>query len=120
MSSPGATTSSAAKSAHPPKNGLPRLGRHDPASPRGAVVAIRIPLGQRAASHNPGRGVKRPKANNGEGKTPALGDHQARDLLVAPGKDTVAGEETINKCAAPQQEAALAKSPTASSVARRR
>jgi site-specific recombinase XerD len=41
--------------------------------------------------------VKRPKAESGEVKTPALGDHQARDLLVAPGKDTAAGDETIKE-----------------------
>jgi site-specific recombinase XerD len=50
-----------------------------------------------AVSHNPVKGVKRPKAESGEGKTPALGDHQARDLLVAPGKDTEPGEETIKE-----------------------
>jgi integrase/recombinase XerD len=50
-----------------------------------------------AVTHNPVKGVKRPKAESGEGKTPALGDHQARDLLVAPGKDTAAGEETIKE-----------------------
>jgi integrase/recombinase XerD len=50
-----------------------------------------------AVSHNPVKGVKRPRAENGEGKTPALGDHQARELLVAPGKDTAAGEETIKE-----------------------
>jgi integrase/recombinase XerD len=42
-----------------------------------------------AVSHNPVKGVKRPKVESGEGKTPALGDHQARDLLVAPGAETV-------------------------------
>src|SRR5437868_3089924 len=42
-----------------------------------------------AVTHNPVKGVKRPKAESGEGKTPALGDHQARDLLVAPGEETV-------------------------------
>src|SRR5712672_3297293 len=42
-----------------------------------------------AVTHNPVKGVKRPKAESGEGKTPALGDHQARDLLVAPGAETV-------------------------------
>jgi integrase/recombinase XerD len=47
-----------------------------------------------AVTHNPVKGVKRPRAESGEGKTPALGDHQARDLLVAPGKDTPAGKET--------------------------
>src|SRR5271154_2872910 len=50
-----------------------------------------------AVSHNPVKGVKRPKAESGEGKTPALGDHQARDLLVAPGKDTEPGEEETIK-----------------------
>jgi site-specific recombinase XerD len=50
-----------------------------------------------AVTHNPVKGVKRPKAESGEGKTPALGDHQARDLLVAPGRDTAAGEETIKE-----------------------
>ena len=50
-----------------------------------------------AVTHNPVKGVKRPRAESGEGKTPALGDHQARDLLVAPGKDTAADEETIKK-----------------------
>ncbi len=42
-----------------------------------------------AVTHNPVKGVKRPKAESGEGKTPALGDHQARDLLVAPAADTL-------------------------------
>jgi integrase/recombinase XerD len=42
-----------------------------------------------AVSHNPVKGVKRPKAESGEGKTPALGDHHARELLVAPGDETV-------------------------------
>src|SRR5580692_34179 len=50
-----------------------------------------------AVTHNPVKGVKRPRAESGEGKTPALGDHQARDLLVAPGKDTAVGEETIKQ-----------------------
>ena len=46
-----------------------------------------------AVTHNPVKGVKRPRAESGEGKTPALGDHQARELLAAPGKETEAGEE---------------------------
>jgi integrase/recombinase XerD len=50
-----------------------------------------------AVTHNPVKGVKRPRAESGEGKTPALGDHQARDLLVAPGKDTADDEETIKE-----------------------
>ncbi len=42
-----------------------------------------------AITHNPVKGVERPKAESGEGKTPALGDHQARALLVAPQADTI-------------------------------
>ena len=36
-----------------------------------------------AVTHNPVKGVERPKTESGEGKTPAIGDHQARDLLAA-------------------------------------
>ncbi len=42
-----------------------------------------------AVTHNPVKGVERPKAESGEGKTPALGDHQARELLAAPQTDTI-------------------------------
>ena len=42
-----------------------------------------------AVTHNPVKGVKRPRAESGEGKTPAIGDHQARELLAAPGAETV-------------------------------
>ena len=37
-----------------------------------------------AVTHNPVKGVKRPVVETYEGKTPALGDHQARSLLDAP------------------------------------
>jgi integrase/recombinase XerD len=37
-----------------------------------------------SVTHNPVHGVERPKSESGEGKTPALGDHQARKLLDAP------------------------------------
>lgn len=40
-----------------------------------------------AVTHNPVKGVKRPKVDSGEGRTPALGDHQARELLDAPEGD---------------------------------
>src|SRR3954447_17779668 len=40
--------------------------------------------GRNAVTHNPVKGVERPKAESGEGKTPAIGDHQARKLLTAP------------------------------------
>ena len=42
-----------------------------------------------AVSQNPVKGVKRPKAQSGEGTTPTIGDHQARQLLAAPAKETV-------------------------------
>src|SRR3984957_20094905 len=42
-----------------------------------------------AVTHNPVKGVERPKVESGEGKTPALGDHQARKLLDAPTDDTI-------------------------------
>src|SRR3954453_21522958 len=44
--------------------------------------------GRNAVTHNPVKGVERPKAETGEGKTPALGDHQARKLLAAPADDS--------------------------------
>jgi site-specific recombinase XerD len=42
-----------------------------------------------AVTHNPVKGVERPRVDSGEGKTPALGDHQARKLLAAPATDTI-------------------------------
>jgi integrase/recombinase XerD len=42
-----------------------------------------------AVTHNPVKGVKRPVSETNEGKTPALGDHQARKLLDAPAGDTL-------------------------------
>lgn len=41
---------------------------------------------------NPVKGVKRPKSTSGEGKTPAIGDHQARSLLEAPDATTLQGQ----------------------------
>jgi site-specific recombinase XerD len=45
-----------------------------------------------AVTHNPVKGVKRPKVESYEGKTPALGDAQARALLNAPGAHTEKGK----------------------------
>lgn len=45
-----------------------------------------------AVTHNPVRGVKRPKAETSEGKTPTLGDAQARALLDAPPAGTLKGK----------------------------
>src|SRR3954449_12421496 len=44
--------------------------------------------GRNAVTHNPVKGVERPKAETAEGKTPAIGDHQARKLLAAPADDS--------------------------------
>lgn len=44
-----------------------------------------------AVVHNPVKGVKRPKVDSYEGKTPALGNHQARKLLETPASDTLKG-----------------------------
>ncbi|SOS30080.1 integrase (plasmid) [Pseudomonas cerasi] len=43
------------------------------------------------AGGNPVHGVKRPKNETNEGKTPALGDDQAKRLLDAPDTETVKG-----------------------------
>ena len=45
-----------------------------------------------AVTHNPVRGVRRPAVDMLEGKTPALGDAQARRLLDAPPSDTLKGK----------------------------
>jgi integrase/recombinase XerD len=42
-----------------------------------------------AVTHNPVKGVERPRMESGDGKTPALGNHQARELLAAPRADTL-------------------------------
>ena len=44
-----------------------------------------------AVPHNPVDGVRRPGEGANEGKTPALGDHQARSLLDAPDAGTIKG-----------------------------
>jgi len=43
------------------------------------------------AGGNPVHGVKRPRIETSEGKTPALGDHQAKALLEAPAASTTKG-----------------------------
>jgi integrase/recombinase XerD len=45
-----------------------------------------------AVTHNPVKGVKRPSVEGYEGKTPALGDHQARQLLDAPDSASLKGK----------------------------
>ena len=45
-----------------------------------------------AVTHNPVKGIKRPKVETYEGKTPALSDDQARMLLKSPNTETVKGK----------------------------
>ncbi len=45
-----------------------------------------------AITHNPVKGVARPKEGANEGKTPAVSDAQARRLLAAPATDTLKGK----------------------------
>jgi site-specific recombinase XerD len=45
-----------------------------------------------AITHNPVKGVKRPAVESQEGKTPALGDYEARKLLAAPDAGTLKGK----------------------------
>ena len=45
-----------------------------------------------AVTHNPVKGVKRPRAESGEGRTGALGDHQVRQLLAAADDETLKGK----------------------------
>jgi site-specific recombinase XerD len=45
-----------------------------------------------AVTHNPVKGVKRPRAEANEGKTPALGDLQARKLLAKPKETSLKGK----------------------------
>jgi site-specific recombinase XerD len=45
-----------------------------------------------AVNFNPVKGAKRPPVESYEGKTPALGDHQARALLAAPDASTLKGK----------------------------
>jgi integrase/recombinase XerD len=95
-------------------------GRHEPAElrtiARAHVIAWRKDMEERKLSHatvrrklsaisslfeylcernavlgNPVDGVKRPKINGNEGSTPALGDEQAKRLLLAPAPDTLKG-----------------------------
>ncbi len=47
---------------------------------------------QNAVTHNPVKGVKRPRVESQTGKTPALSNAQARQLLAAPPADTLKGK----------------------------
>jgi site-specific recombinase XerD len=45
-----------------------------------------------AVTHNPVKGIKRPSVEGYQGKTPAIGDHQARSLLVSPNNALLKGK----------------------------
>jgi integrase/recombinase XerD len=66
-----------------------------PASIRRKLSALSSPFDylceRNAVLGNPVDGVKRPRANNNEGTTPAMGDAQLRRLLEAPAPDTLKG-----------------------------
>lgn len=69
---------------------------HAPASIRRKLAAVSSLFDylceRNAVADNPVRGVERPLANANEGKTPAIGDAQARALLEAPPADTLKGK----------------------------
>ena len=45
-----------------------------------------------AVTHNPVKGIKRPSVEGYQGKTPAIGDHQARGLLESPKNVSLKGK----------------------------
>lgn len=66
---------------------------HSPATIRAKLSALsslfEYLCEKNSITHNPVKGVERPAADNNEGKTPAIGDAQARRLLEAPQGDTL-------------------------------
>ena len=77
-------------------DGLPMFRSPAPATIRRKLSALASLFNalceKNAVLLNPVLGVKRPKADNNEGKTPALGDGQVLALLNAPPKDTLKGK----------------------------
>ena len=69
---------------------------HSPATIRAKLSALsslfEYLCEKNSITHNPVKGVKRPSASSNEGKTPAIGDAQARRLLEAPDPDTLKGK----------------------------
>lgn len=70
--------------------------QHSPATIRAKLSALsslfEYLCEKNSVPHNPVKGVKRPSAEGSEGKTPAIGDAQARRLLEAPDPETVKGK----------------------------
>jgi integrase/recombinase XerD len=57
-----------------------------------------------AVTRNPVKGVERPRSESGEGKTPAIGDHQARELLAAPPDDAMKSRCAVRGSQTPRRE----------------
>jgi site-specific recombinase XerD len=72
------------------------IGAKAPATVRRQIAAVsslyEYLCDQNAVASNPVAGVKRPKEGANQGKTPAIGDKQARALLAAPQATTLAGK----------------------------
>jgi integrase len=68
------------------QRGLGSTVRHRLASPASLFEYL---CNKNAVTHNPVKGVERPKTESGEGKTPAIADHRARNLLEAPQGDDI-------------------------------
>ncbi|MBI5934725.1 MAG: tyrosine-type recombinase/integrase [Chloroflexi bacterium] len=66
---------------------------HSPATIRAKLSALsslfEYLCEKNSITHNPVKGVKRPAADTNEGKTPAIGDAQARSLMEAPQGETL-------------------------------
>jgi integrase/recombinase XerD len=77
--SPGATSSRTAGLAE---------ARSGTGSPRSRLL-FAYSLWEQGRPPNPVKSVERPRTESGEGKTPALGDRQARELLATPRADTL-------------------------------
>lgn len=62
---------------------------------RRKLAALALPFAylceSHAVTHNPVEGVRRPRIANQEGKTPGIGDYQARALLNMPDSTTLRG-----------------------------
>jgi|694.fasta_scaffold28933_9 integrase/recombinase XerD len=77
----------------PERAGLFPLGRLEITPEADALLSLLDDLCEKnAIATNPVDGVRRPKADMNEGKTPAISDGQARVLLATPPADTLKGQ----------------------------
>ena len=81
---------------------LPALRQLDGATVRNRLAALsslfEYLCEKNAVSHNLVKGVKRPRAETGEGKTQALGGHQAHELLAAANEETLKSKRIAPFC----------------------